>query len=47
LLTTVSMTTRLLTKPFSMIRGGSGAVATPCSSHLRQARFSRLLTTTK
>jgi len=29
------------------IRGGSGAATTPCSSHLRQARFSRLLTSTK
>src|SRR5258708_20761894 len=30
-----------------MIRGGSGAETTPCSSHDLQARFSRLLTSTK
>ena len=32
---------------FSMIRGGSGAETTPSSSHDRQARFSRFVTSTK
>jgi hypothetical protein len=41
------MTIRSLAKHFSMIRGGSGAATTPSSSHLRHARFSRFVTSTK
>jgi len=44
---TVSITTRSLTKPFSMIRAGAGAVSTPPCSQCWQARFSRLVTNTK
>src|SRR5271165_2237828 len=47
LLMTVSMTMRSLARHFSMMRGGSGAATTPSSSHDRQARFSRLVTSTK
>src|ERR1019366_1184974 len=47
LLTTVSMTMRSLAMHFSMIRGGRGAETTPSSSHDRQARFSRFMTSTK
>src|SRR5271166_3805947 len=41
------MTMRSLARHFSMMRGGSGAATTPSSSHDRQARFSRLVTSTK
>ena len=40
------MTIRSLARHFSMIRGGRGAEATPRSSHDRQARFSRFVTST-
>jgi hypothetical protein len=43
---TVSITTRSLTNPFSMIRAGTGALTTFCWQP-RQARFSRLVTKTK
>ncbi len=46
LFTIVSMTIRSETRLFSMIRGGKGAMATPCSSHCLQARFSRWITST-
>ena len=45
--TTVSITMRSLTRLFSMMRGGSGAAITPPSSQCLQARFSRLVTSTK
>src|ERR1019366_1513554 len=47
LLTTVSMTMRSLARHRSMIRRGKGAETTPSSSHDRQARFSRFVTSTK
>jgi hypothetical protein len=47
LLMIVSMMIRSLASHFSMIRDGRGAERTPSSSHLRQARFSRFVTSTK
>src|ERR1035438_4406161 len=41
------MTIGSLARHFSMIRGGRGAETTPRSSHDRQARFSRFVTSTK
>jgi hypothetical protein len=43
--TRVLITNRLLTRPFSTIRSGSGATLTPSAQPL-QARFSRLVATT-
>ena len=46
-LTSVSMMTRSDTRLLSMMRAASGAATTPCSSHFLQARFSRLVSSTK
>ena len=43
----VSITMRSETRPFSTMRGGTGAVATPASAHDLQARFSRRVRATK
>src|SRR5579883_3464045 len=43
----VSTTTLSLARPFSTIRGATGAIVTEPCSQLRQARFSRLLMCTK
>lgn len=47
LFTIVSIMIQSETKLLSMMRLGSGVMATPCSSHCLQARFSRWMTSTK